>query len=312
MLRIFRKNQAIPKLYQRCVATLGNFDGVHRGHQAIFDKMKSIAKRHHAKTVVILFEPQPLEFFNQGKSPARLTRLREKLFWCEHYGIDGVLVLPFNEAMALCPAEQFVELFLVKNLQIVECVVGEDCRFGHDRLGDVNLLQSMGKAYNFRVTVVDALKMNNHQRISSTALREAMKSDVLGEVESMLGRPYSLQGRVKHGKKLGRQLGFPTANICLHREVVPLQGIYTVWLYGVEGRRLASVANVGTRPTINGTETLLEVYVLDWEGELYGRHVTVEFCTKLRPEERYDNLNLLAIQIAKDVEKAKDYFRNRE
>lgn len=291
-----------------CVATIGNFDGVHLGHQALLERLKDQAKRQQLPAVVVLFEPQPAEFFAKGKAiTPRLTRLREKLHILNQCGIQQVLVLRFTDSLANLTAAEFVKVVLVEGLGIKHIIVGDDFRFGKARQGDFDFLKQAGERSGFVVENMTSVMLEG-ERVSSTRIRLALSNAEQALVERLLGRPYTMEGRVVHGDKRGRILGFPTANIFLHRKVSPVQGIYVVRMHGLSHSGLEGVANVGTRPTVGGTRTLLEVHLLDFHQDIYGRYVRVEFCKKLRDEEYYANLELLKEQIGKDADQARAYF----
>lgn len=290
------------------VATIGNFDGVHLGHQAVIGQLAEEAADAHLPTVLITFEPQPMEYFRPQQAPARLTRLREKLQALRRFSVDRVLCLPFNRALAQMPAEAFIRRVLVEGLGVQYLVVGDDFRFGKDRVGDFAMLQAAGKEFDFQVVNMHTFMIDG-QRVSSTRVREALNRGDLAAAERLLGRSYRMSGRVAHGNKLGRQLGFPTANIHLHRKATPLQGIFVVEVFGLDGEPLPGVASLGTRPTVDGKKTILEVYLFDFDRDIYGKHLQVSFLHKLRDEVRYTTLEALKVQIARDVEDAKNYFR---
>jgi riboflavin kinase/FMN adenylyltransferase len=297
--------------HRGCVVTIGNFDGVHKGHQVLLSQVKERAMRLGVPSMVITFEPQPMEFFAKERSVARLTRCREKFFQLAQWGIDKVLIIRFNAEFAALSAEAFAENLLGKQLGIKEVIVGHDFHFGRGRQGDVSLLKKAAARLGF---VVDTIPNNvlDGERISSTRVRQALYVADLALTEKLLGRPYSMKGRVVYGDQRGRVLGFPTANIYLHRHVSPILGIYVVRLHGIGNKPLPGVANIGVRPTI-GTDsrTLLEVHVFNFNQTIYGRQVCVEFCKKLRDEERFANLDLLKEQMLIDAEQARMYFIER-
>lgn len=295
--------------HRGCVATIGNFDGVHLGHQAVIGQLSEKADEMGLPTVVITFEPQPLEYFRPGQTPARLTRLREKLQALRRFRVDRILCLPFNHKLASMPAEDFIRRVLLDGLDVKYLVVGDDFRFGKERKGDFALLQQAGRQFGFQVVNMHTFMIDN-QRVSSTRVREALNRGDLQEAERLLGRSYRMSGRVAHGEKLGRQLGFPTANIHVHRKATPLQGIFVVEVFGIEGEPLPGVASLGTRPTVDGKKTILEVYLFDFDRDIYGEYLQVSFLHKLRDEEKYTTLDALKIQIGRDVENAKDYFKH--
>ncbi len=294
-----------------CVATIGNFDGVHLGHQAVLGQLAEQGAKLALPTVVIMFEPQPQEFFcGPAGAPPRLTRFREKVQALRRYSVDRVVVLPFNHQLALMPAEQFIQTLLVDGLGVRYLVVGDDFRFGHRRQGDFELLRQAGRACGFQVAAMRSFLVNG-ERVSSTRIRRALALGDMALADQMLGRIFRLSGKVVMGDQRGRQLGFPTANINLHRLTLPLQGVFAVEAYGLEGEPVAGVANIGVRPTFNGKRPLLEVHLLDFSGDIYGRHVEVEVLHKIRSEQRFDSLNALVAQIHQDIEVARRFFGKR-
>jgi len=290
-----------------CVATIGNFDGIHLGHQAVIGQLAEEAADLALPSVLISFEPTPMEYFQPDKSPARLTRLREKLQVLRRFSIDKVLSLAFNKKLAQMPAEVFIKEILVDRLKVKYLVVGDDFRFGKNRQGDFAMLQQAGEQFGFQVVNMHTFTIEG-ERVSSTRIRKALAAGDLAAAERLLGRAYRMTGRVAHGEKLGRQLGFPTANIDLHRKATPLQGIFVVEVFGLEGEPLPGVASLGTRPTVNGKKILLEVFIFDFDQDIYGKHLQVSFLHKLRDEVKYTTLDALKVQIQKDVDNAKHYF----
>lgn len=295
--------------HRGCVATIGNFDGVHLGHQAVIGQLAEKSAEFGLPSLVMIFEPQPLEFFAPDKAVARLTRLREKLQALRRFAVDRVLCIRFNRAFADLPARQFIDQVLVEKLGVKYLVVGDDFRFGQGRTGNYALLQAAGVQHGFHVTHMHTFGIDG-ERVSSTRVRAALAAGDLMLAEKLLGRRFRMSGRVAHGNKLGRQLGFPTANLFVHRKVTPVAGIYVVELFGVDDNPLPGVASVGTRPTIDGTRCLLEVHLFDFNRDIYGRHVHVEFLKKLRDEERFDSLESLRRQIGIDAAQARSYFLN--
>jgi len=297
--------------HQGCVATIGNFDGVHLGHQAVIRQVMDKAKELGLPVVVITFEPQPQEFFRPDDVPARLTRFREKLLVLESLFVDRVLCLRFNSQLAGLTADEFVQRILVDGLGVKYLVVGDDFKFGRDRSGDFEYLQSIGPELGFEVSDTDSFSFAG-ERVSSTGIRTALEAGDLLLAKQMLGRDYGMCGRVAHGDKRGRTIGFPTANIYLHRKSSPLYGVYSVQLHSkhpqIGGRVVNGIANVGQRPTVGGTRTLLEVHLFDFEGDIYGAYVDVTFLQKIRDEHRFESFEALKAQIARDVEQAKAFF----
>lgn len=307
--KLIRSLHNIQAHHQNGVITIGNFDGVHLGHQRLIKKVVEEARKLDVPSIVIAFEPHPAEYFAGNKvAIPRLSRFREKFLSLKACGVDYVLILPFNQYLANLSASDFVIQILYKKLHPSEIIIGDDFQFGHKRSGNFELLYKMGQALGFKVQAMDTHLIND-ERVSSTRVRKALGEGDHELAGRLLGHPYRMQGRVRGGDQLGRQLGFPTANIFLHRKLTPVHGIYVVYMRGLADHPLPGVANVGTRPTVNGTRTLLEVHLLDFDENIYGRYVEVEFCEKLREEERYPDLDQLKQQIHKDVLAARDYFK---
>lgn len=284
-----------------CVATIGNFDGVHLGHQAILTRLRDSAARLNLPSCVIIFEPQPREFFNPETAPVRLTRLRDKLQLFAEAGIDQVLCIAFNKRFRQLSAEDFVQTVLMDALGIEHLQVGDDFRFGCDRAGDFAFLQEAGQRCGFSVEPTATIEMDD-QRVSSTWLRAVLAQADFALARRLLGRPYSIDGRVMHGKKLGRTLNAPTANVQLKRHRAPLHGVYLVTALLANGRHVPGVANIGTRPTIDSSQQAhLEVHLLDFSGDLYGQHLAVTFQKKIRDEQRFESLPQLQAAIAADI-----------
>ena len=305
--------RGLPNLRPRhrdCVATIGNFDGVHLGHLAVLGQVAEKAAQLQRPTTVIIFEPQPQEYFTPDTAPPRLTRLREKLLALRRYSVDRVLCLPFDQRLAVMPAEVFVDQVIVQGLGVRYLVVGDDFRFGRGRQGDFSLLQQTGVTQGFTVANMHTFNIDD-QRVSSTRVRTALAAGDLHGAEKLLGRPYRMCGRVAHGDKRGRSIGFPTANIHLHRHATPVQGVFAVELFGIEGEPVAGVANVGSRPTVDGTRSLLEVHLFDFDRDIYGRYVHVDFLHKLRAEQRFESFEVLKQQILRDAEQAREFFLRR-
>lgn len=309
--RLIRSQSNLTSAQQGGVVTIGNFDGVHLGHQALLRETVNRARELGVPSLVMTFEPHPFEFFGgENNTIPRLTRMREKFRALAACGVDNVLIIPFNQEFASMTASDFVQQYLVKNLRPVHVVVGDDFRFGRDRQGDINMLTQLGKQFGFGASAMPTFLIDG-ERVSSTRVRKALKEGDHQLARKCLGRPYSMQGRVRPGEQLGRQWGFPTANIFLQRSLTPLMGIYTVLVHGVADHPWPGAANLGVRPTVNGTRTLLEVHLLDFNQDIYGRYVEVEFCEKLRDEVRYPTIELLKEQIAKDVAVSREYFKGK-
>ena len=288
--------------------TIGNFDGVHLGHQAMLHALSTAAQQLGLPTAAMTFEPHPREFFSPLDAPARLTTLREKLELLDKAGIDEVIVLRFNKALADTSAEVFISHLLVEQLQTRWLLVGDDFRFGARRMGHFETLQQAGMAQGFDCFSLSSILVDG-QRASSSAVREALIAGQLKLASKLLGRPFSITGRVIPGQRLGRTLGYPTANLRLGRRIAPLSGIFAVTVKGLEDKALPAVASLGTRPTVTCQgEPLLEVHLFNFNRDIYGARIHVEFHHKIRDEAHFDSLDVLTQQIAHDADAARDYF----
>jgi riboflavin kinase/FMN adenylyltransferase len=295
--------------HRDCVATIGNFDGVHLGHQAVLAALTERARGLGLPALVITFEPQPMEFFCPQQAPARLTRLREKLEAIERCGIDRVLLIRFDAAFANVEALEFIRGVLVDKLGIRHLYVGDDFRFGRGRTGDFAMLRELGLEEGFGVESL-ATVSESGDRVSSTRIREALQRGELEHAARCLGRRYRICGRVAHGNKRGRTIGFPTLNVGLLRRSTPLRGVFAVQVLGLDEHPLAGVANIGNRPTVDGGDRLLlEVHVFEFNDEVYGRHVEVDFVGHIRDEQRFESFEALRAQIAHDVLSAREIHR---
>lgn len=303
--------RAIPHLSvfnEGVIATIGNFDGVHLGHQNLLNTLRKKANSLKLPLVVILFEPQPREYFQKDKAPARLSSLREKLTVLRACGVDYVYCLRFNEAVAQTSATDFARHYLFSLLRVTHLLVGDDFRFGKGREGDVRLLQQLGSEYACEVSTYSDFCINS-ERISSTKIRNALEQGQLEIAANYLGRPYSICGRVMHGAARGRQWGIPTANLGLRRLSVPLQGVFAVRVQ-VTSQTLYGVANIGKRPTIDGTKSILEVHLFDFDQSIYGELMQVFFLHKLRNEVKFTSVDALIAQIEDDIVVAKSFVKN--
>ena len=292
--------------------TIGNFDGLHLGHQAMLTRLLDVARARDLPSCVLSFEPHPREFFAPAQAPARLSSLREKAEMLRSRGIDRLHVFRFNRAFSSLSADQFIEQVLVRTLQARYVLVGDDFRFGAKRAGDFALLERAGRQFGFDAEFLPTVEVAG-ERSSSTAVRAALAAGELEHAARLLGRPYSISGRVVHGDKLGRDIGFPTANIQLKHNRPPLLGIFAVELYGLNGRPLPGVASLGVRPTVKGADAapVLEVHLFDFNADIYNRRVRVDFLHKLRDEEKYPDLPSLVAQIGRDVDNAKRFLAQR-
>jgi riboflavin kinase/FMN adenylyltransferase len=293
--------------HRGCAATIGNFDGVHLGHQAVLAQLVQHGGQRQLPVTLITFEPQPREYFKPAAAPPRLTRFREKLEVLQHCDIDRVVCLQFDDRLANLAPEAFIQRILLDGLDVRYLVVGDDFHYGKARSGNFEMLEQAGERHGFPVVNMHTFCVGS-TRVSSTRIREALQQGDLSGAAALLGRPFSMSGRVAHGDKRGRTIGFPTANIFLHRTAVPVDGVFAVEMHGVDDRPLPGVANVGTRPTVAGTRPLLEVHLFDFDRKIYGCHVCISFLKKLRPERRFDSFEQLKQQIHRDAEQARDFF----
>ena len=287
-----------------CVATIGNYDGVHRGHQHMIAAVRARASELGVPAVVVTFEPTPREFFEGPAAPSRLTRLREKLQALALYGVDRVVVLRFDRRMQGMGADEFVQRLLVDGLGVRHMVVGHDFHFARRREGTIETLRAAGAAHGFTVAEVGQFLLEG-ERVSSSLVREALNRGDLERATRLLGRPYRMAGRVRLGKRLGRTLGYPTANHAQQRKVVPLWGIFAVRVSGAGLVDYPAVSSLGTRPTVNGTDPLLEVHLFDFDGDLYGQHLDVDFVARLRDEQKFESLDALVAQMNRDAAAAR-------
>lgn len=308
-MRLLRGLHNIPDDFPGCAATIGTFDGLHRGHQVLLSSLHSAADALGVPTLVLLFEPQPKEFFAPDKAPARLASLREKLQDLNADHVDYVLCLPFNQALRSMSADAFIDEILVDTLKIRHLIVGDDFRFGCDRSGDYQALANAGSHYGFEVQDSSTFLVAG-ERVSSTRVRAELAADNLDVAADLLGHPYAMSGRVGHGRELGRLLNTPTANLLIKRKRLPLRGVYAVRVLDQEsGQTYNGVANAGEKPTISSKpEPSLEVHLFDFSGNLYGHHLTVEFLHKIRNEQTFAGLELLRAAIEADKLSARNYF----
>ncbi|MFC5076678.1 Riboflavin biosynthesis protein RibF [Vibrio thalassae] len=307
-MELIRGIHNLKNQHHGCVLTIGNFDGVHLGHQRVLEQVKKKASLLGLPAVVMTFEPQPMELFAKDKAPARLTRLRDKFELLDAMHLDRLLCVNFNRRFASMSPESFIKDLLVNKLGVKFLVIGDDFRFGKGREGNFEMLKKAGEEFGFEV-VNTASFCVEETRVSSTAIRQALASDHLDESAEMLGRHYTLSGRVAHGQKLARDFGFPTANISLKRYVSPVRGVYAVQVFGVDSQPLPGIANVGKKPTVAGTTPDLEVHIFDFEGDLYGKQIEVALLHKIRDEKKFESLELLKQQIELDADVARVWLR---
>lgn len=304
-MEIIRGLHNIRPRHKGCVATIGNFDGVHLAHRALLERLKEKSAELGKPSLLVTFEPLPREYFNQSV-PARLTRFREKIHLLREIGIDRVLCVPFNERTRNTPASSVIEDFLVGMLGVAHLYTGDDFQFGKDREGNFEMLQAAGERFGFGVERLDTLIVKG-LRVSSTAIREALGEGDLELAEALLGRPYSIMGRVVYGRQLGRTLGVPTANMRLQRYRAALEGVFAVCVDGL-GERRYGVSNIGIRPTVDGREPLLEVHIFDFSEDIYGALLEVTVMRKIRDERKFPSLDALKAEIERDIRQARLFF----
>ena len=301
-----------PRAAGPTVLTIGNFDGLHRGHQALLARLVAEAQRLRLPSSLLSFEPHPREFFAPDQAPARLTSLREKIKLIADCGIDRFYVCRFNAALAAYSAQEFIKTILVDGLATKHLIIGDDFRFGRGRSGDFALLQEAGRLHDFSAEAMPTIEWQG-ERVSSSAVRDSLEAGAMEHAARLLGRPYNIAGRVVGGDQLGRQLGYPTANVQLKRKQVPLVGVFAVTVSGVAALPWPGAASLGARPTIAaGLQPALEVHLLDYQGSLYGSHVSVEFLHKMRDQAKFESLDALKAQIALDVEATRSYFASKK
>lgn len=308
-MEIIRGLHNLRPRHQGCAVTIGNFDGVHSGHQALLRHLNKQAQARNLPSLLIIFEPQPREYFLATKAPPRLTNLREKLELLQqteqlHY----VLCLSFNERLGKRSPASIIEQLLVRDLNVRYILVGDDFRFGTERQGDFSLLKQAGQQYNFDVESLDTV-LAQKERVSSSLIRELLKQGDISQAEQLLGHAYFMTGRVIRGRELGRTIGVPTANIRPNRHQAAVNGVFAVSVSGVGNRKIPGLANVGMRPTVNGQDLLLEVHLLDFDEPLYGRRLHVQFQRKIREEEKFSGIEPLRAQIERDIRTVRNWLQ---
>lgn len=304
-MRLMRNLYTKSPCEQGSVVTIGNFDGMHQGHQVILNTVKAQAKKANLPSVVVLFEPQPAEFFNPVLAPVRLMSFREKMTYLKAYQIDIVLCLRFNTLLSCYSSDRFIQDILINTLNTKWITIGDDFQFGHHRQGNFSTLKAAGRQHGFDVVALSTQIGCDQKRISSTKVRDLLKAGQLGAVKAALGRPYSLSARVIKGDQRGRTIGVPTANMALKREHPPIMGVYAVQVTGLD-KGYYGVANVGYRPTVNGQAYLLEVHIFDFDQDIYGTYLNVHFIEKIRDEKRFDSFDALKRQIYQDISIARN------
>jgi riboflavin kinase/FMN adenylyltransferase len=307
-MQFFRGLHNTRSFPQGCVLTIGNFDGVHLGHQQVLHKLKQQAHALALPAAVMIFEPQPKEHFDLDGAPARLTTLSEKIEKLASSGIDALACFAFNNRFMSLSAEEFVQQVLVDGLNVKSLIIGDDFKFGCDRSGDFEYLKMAGEKHGFTVQDTKTVQQSG-TRVSSTEVRAALEQGDLKHAAELLGEEFNISGRIAHGQKLGRTLGVPTANVILKRHKTPLTGVFAVQVETSMGT-YNGVANIGMRPTVGVVKPILEPHLFDFDGDLYGQRIKVVFKHKIREEKRFNGLDELKVAIHKDIDTAKQYFIN--
>lgn len=302
-MKLIRGIHNLRSVHRGCVASIGNYDGMHLGHQQVLAQLVERARQFGLPSLVMCFEPTPQEFFAGDKAPMRLSSFREKFRLVEEQGVDRFFCVRFNAGVAAMEPADFIRELLVEGIGVRHLVVGDDFRFGHNRAGDFQTLVRAGREFGFAVDDTPSYSIVG-ERVSSTAVRNALAAGDMARSRLLLGRDYAISGRVVHGERLGRQLGFPTANIRIGHRSSPLRGVFAVRVRGL-GRVRDAVANLGTRPTVDGAEMLLEVHIFDFAETIYGKRIDVEFVHKLRDEERFENIEAMTRQLERDARQAR-------
>lgn len=306
-MQLIRGLNKIPEPWSGCIATIGNFDGVHLGHQAIFQRLRQLKQTYHLPIVAMIFEPHPREFFSIATAPPRLSSLRDKCLLLKQQGVDVVICVRFTESFCQMSAREFIDKVLVNHLQIKHVIMGEDFRFGHQRKGDFSFLAKRGLQMGFVVERCQSRQYDD-RIISSTRIRQCLLDGEFAQVNAMLGRPYQISGRVAKGEQRGREWGFPTINLRWPFHQPTLHGIYAVNVLGLADEAIPGAASVGCRPTVDGSGWNIEVHLLDYAQDCYGKAVTVQFLKWFREEVCFDSVEALKQQIATDVDNIRGYF----
>ncbi|MCH7853685.1 MAG: bifunctional riboflavin kinase/FAD synthetase [Proteobacteria bacterium] len=312
-MQIIRKTDGtlVTDLADGSIATIGVYDGLHLGHQKLLDRVLSEARKASLPSLVMSFEPTPQEFFSPQNPPPRLMRFGEKCQALDEYGIDIYYCASFDADMRGLTAEAFIQEVLLDSLNVRKLIVGESFHYGLNRSGNIEHLKKAAKKLDFEVVRIPAVTYEG-ETVSSTAVRHALSSGDLQRAAALLGRPYRMSGKVVHGKHLGRKLGFPTANVNPDRLQVAFMGIFAAQVFGLGPDALDGVASLGTRPTVNGTKPLLEVHIFDFDEDIYGQDIQVDFIEKLRDEEKFDDLDALIVQMQKDATQAREILARLE
>ena len=308
-MRLIRGVHNLDLFTSGCVATIGNFDGVHLGHRELIAHLDQKKAELGLPSLVMIFEPQPLEFFQPESAPARLMTLRDKVEALKECGVDYVVCMNFDQKFRSLTAAEFVQQILIDGIQVKHLVIGDDFRFGSDRSGDFHYLQKKGKDFSFNVANTPTVKVED-LRVSSTQIRAFVAAGDFDSAARFLGRPYTISGKVVYGDQIGRTINVPTANVRSKRLKLPIAGVFAVTVEGITEKPLLGVGNVGKRPTVNGTENRIEIHLLDYAGDLYGCRLRVNFKKKIRAEKKFDGLDALKQAIQEDIAQARSFFNN--
>ncbi len=306
-MQVLRELSRLQTGQHQCVLAVGNFDGVHLGHQSVIRQLRAQADQLQVPAVVLTFEPLPLEHFSPKTAPARLTNFRQKVELLEQLSVDKVLCLRFDDSLSSLSAQAFVQDLLVNALGVRRIIAGEDFRYGHNRAGDLASLRLAGDQYGFEVIPAETFHYNGI-RVSSSLVRGYLALGDFSQANAMLGRPYQISGRVIHGDKRGRQLGFPTVNLAMKRKNMPLSGVYAVRVHGLDDKVYGGVASIGTRPVFNGEKVLLETYIFEFDQQVYGKRISIEFLKHLRDERDFATVEALCVQMQKDEKRAREFL----
>jgi riboflavin kinase/FMN adenylyltransferase len=304
-MELVRGLHNVDRAARGCVLTIGAFDGIHRGHQEMIRVLRGLAAKHSLPAALLSFEPTPREFFAKATPPARLTRFREKYEALRHYGVERFVCLRFDSALRSMSADEFVGKVLVEALGARHVVVGHDFKFGRNMAGNVATLRTAGPAAGFAVTEVPPFEIDG-ERVSSSLIRTALDAGDMARAARLLGRPYRMSGKVVEGARLGRKLGFPTANLRPQRRATPLAGVFAIRVSGGGLHNAPGVASLGTRPAVNGKELLLEAHVFDFDGDLYRKSLHVDFIARLRDELDFPDVGRLVEQMKRDAARARE------
>jgi len=307
-MKLIRKIKSLKSIHKDCFLTIGNFDGMHYGHQSLLSNICNRKKMYGGTTIVMLFEPHPIEFLDKKNAPLRIMTFRDKINYLKKWKIDIVICISFNKKMSLMTSEHFLIHFILKNINIKYITVGNDFHFGKDRTGNIEYLKNMSKIYKFIVDFQSNLCLRG-KRISSSLIRNKILNNEFTEVKKLLGHDFYISGKVKHGHKKGRTIGFPTANVSLHKHMLLLSGVYAVKVtIPTFSLTVYGVANIGTRPSFYGSKKQLEIHIFDMKIDLYGERVYIFIYKKIRNEIFFKNIYSLVSRIKKDIKIAKNYF----